>query len=69
MKALAQRFWNEPAVAIGLLASILLAVLNWLGDNSWGADDLISVLAPLLSSLGIRQLVTPTKEVGAGKEP
>jgi hypothetical protein len=60
VKALATRFWNEPAVAIGLLATVLLAVLNWLGDNTWSADDLIAIVAPLLSGLGIRPLVTPT---------
>lgn len=63
MKELAKRVWEEPAVAIGLLTSILLAVLNLVTDNDWNAEHIIAIAAPLLSALGIRPLVTPTRKV------
>lgn len=65
MKVIARKLWEEPAAFIGLLTTILLAGLNVIGDDDWGIDNLIAVLAPLVSSLGIRQVVSPA----AGPRP
>ena len=62
MKAIAQRVWLEPAAAIGLLVTLGLLVLNLIGDDTWDAQTVIEVVAPLASALGIRQVVTPAKE-------
>lgn len=69
MKPLAARIWNEPAAAIGLLVTLGLLILNLLGDSVWDAQTLISIVAPLGSALGIRQLVRPdTKHEGPREE-
>ena len=60
MKPIAKKIWEEPAAFIGLLTSILLAVLNLLTDNEWDVETIVGILAPLASSLGIRQAVMPT---------
>jgi hypothetical protein len=65
VKVIARKLWEEPAAFIGLLTTILLAGLNVIGDDDWGIDNLIAVLAPLVSSLGIRQVVSPA----AGPRP
>lgn len=62
MKVIAQRIWKEPAVFIGLLVSVGLLVVNLIGDPSWTAQEIVEVLAPFASALGIRQLVTPAKK-------
>lgn len=62
MKVIAERIWNEPAVFIGLLVTLGLLVVNLLGDSSWSAQQIVEILAPLASALGIRQLVTPAKK-------
>lgn len=59
MREIAERIWHEPAVFIGLLTSVLIALLTVLGDNGWDAETVLAVIAPFFSSLGIRQLVTP----------
>ncbi len=59
MRAIMQRAWNEPAVCIGLLASLVLLVLQLIGDDKFTADTVISICAPLLAALGIRQTVSP----------
>jgi hypothetical protein len=59
VKPLAKKIWEEPAAAIGLLTSIVLAVLAIVDDAAWDAQTIIGVVAPLASSLGIRQLVSP----------
>jgi hypothetical protein len=59
MKVIAERIWSEPAVAIGLLVSALLAVLAVLDDAAWDAQTIIGIVAPFASSLGIRQAVSP----------
>lgn len=60
MKVIVARLWFEPAVVFGLLASVaLFFVLG--GVNSEG--DLIAVLTPFATSLGIRQVVTPVKKL------
>jgi hypothetical protein len=57
MKVIAQRIWNEPAVCIGVLTTLILVGINLIGDNEWGIDNIIAVVAPLASALGIRQAV------------
>ena len=65
MKPIAQRLWNEPAVFIGALVSVGLLVVNLLGNPDWTAQEIVEVAAPLLSALGIRQLVTPVAKAAA----
>jgi len=62
MSEIGKRIWNEPAVFIGLLTSIILALIAWV-NGSWNTSDIIGVIAPLVSSLGIRQFVTPTTKL------
>jgi hypothetical protein len=59
VKVIAQKIWHEPAAFIGLLVTLGLLVLNLVGNDEWGAQTWVEVLAPFVSSLGIRQLVTP----------
>jgi len=61
MKALAQQIWNEPAVAIGLLTSAAMLVIQ-LAAGDTTTTDIITIAAPFLSALGIRPLVTPTNK-------
>ena len=60
MRGLAQRIWREPAVAIGFLTTVILAVVAVISGTDLDAGTVIGLLAPLVSSLGIRQFVTPT---------
>lgn len=62
MKEILHKFWNEPAAAIGLLVTLGLLAINLIGHPSWGADTITAILAPLISSLGIRQLVSPVSK-------
>jgi hypothetical protein len=63
MKELGKRIWNEPAAAIGLLTTLILLVINIVGDSTWDAQSIIAIVAPLLSALGIRPLVKPTAKI------
>lgn len=69
MKVIAQKVWNEPAVAIGLLVSAVLLVINLLDDQDWGVQNIIAILAPLASSLGIRNLVMPMAKLDEAAKP
>jgi hypothetical protein len=62
MSEVLKRIWKEPAVFIGLLASVVLAILTVVTGDPWNASTIAGVAAPFLSSLGIRQLVTPAEE-------
>ena len=59
MKVIAQRVYREPAVFIGLLTSIALAVITLLTGDPWDAATIAAIAAPIVSALGIRTLVTP----------
>jgi hypothetical protein len=59
MKTILNQIWNEPAVAIGLLATLLLLVLALVSDAPWDASTIAGIAAPFVSSLGIRQAVSP----------
>lgn len=59
MKVIAQRIWREPAVAVGLLTSVLLVVLALVDGTDWDTQTVLGVVAPFASALGIRQLVSP----------
>ena len=65
MKVIAQRVWQEPAVGIGLLTSLVLLVVNLLGTSNWDAATVLSVLGPFASAIGIRSVVSPA----AGPRP
>jgi hypothetical protein len=70
VKTIVKQVWTEPAVAIGLLASLILLVLQFIGDNEFTADTIISIAAPFVTSLGIRQAVTPIgKRTPVTEEP
>jgi len=60
MRVIGRRIWTEPAVAIGLLTSILLTVVALVTGTSWDTSTIAGIAAPFLSSLGIRQFVSPT---------
>jgi hypothetical protein len=60
MAVIAQRVWREPAVFIGLLTAIAIAVLKITTGAPWDAATIAAIPAPLVAALGIRQLVTPT---------
>jgi hypothetical protein len=70
VKTIVKQVWSEPAVAIGLLASLILLGLELVGDNEFTADTIIAIAAPFVSSLGIRQVVTPIgKQAPMTEEP
>ena len=69
MKQIIKRIWNEPAVAIGLIASLILALLQFLGDDTWDANTIIAIAAPFVSALGIRQTVKPALGPAPGAAP
>jgi hypothetical protein len=62
MRILALKLWNEPAAFIGLLTTLGLLALNLLGDSDWSLEQIVAIVAPLASGLGIRQLVTPASK-------
>jgi len=66
MKPIAERIWHEPAAAIGLAFTVVLVVIAVATGAPWDASTITGIIAPLLSALGIRQLVTP---VGPGIAP
>jgi hypothetical protein len=67
MSVIAIRAWREPAVFIGLLASVALAIIALATGDHWDTATIAGVAAPLLSALGIRQFVTPTPDVVAAE--
>jgi hypothetical protein len=64
MKTIIERAWHEPAVAIGLLVSVALAIGAVATSSDWSWETIVAVCAPLLSALGIRPLVSPVKDGG-----
>ena len=68
MKEIAQRIWEEPAVAIGGVVTLALAALAIIGDEPWNASTIAGIAAPLLTALGIRTQVTPTTKVDEALE-
>jgi len=62
MHEIALRAWREPAVAIGLLTTVLLAIVVLATGDPWDTAAIVGVLAPLASALGIRELVVPVAE-------
>jgi hypothetical protein len=63
MSEIARRAWREPAVFIGLLVSIALAVIAAATGDHWDTATIAGVAAPLLAALGIRQFVTPAGDI------
>lgn len=66
MSEIARRVWHEPAVFLGLITSIALVVITLATGDKWDTATIAGVAAPLVSALGIRELVTPT---GGSSEP
>lgn len=66
MGEIAKRAWREPAVFLGLATSIALAVITLATGDPWDAATIAGVVAPLVSALGIRELVSPV--TGAHEE-
>ena len=61
MSEIARRVWREPAVFIGLLTTIALAVITLATGDPWDTATIAGVAAPLVAALGIRELVTPAE--------
>ena len=59
MKTIAEQVWREPAAAIGLLTSVLLAAIALVSGAELDAQTLIGIVAPFASAIGIRGLVSP----------
>lgn len=59
MKEIIGRVWREPAVFIGLATSVALLVIKLVTGDPWDAATIAGIAAPFVSSLGIRELVTP----------
>ena len=59
MKTLITKLWTEPAAFVGLLVSVGLAIGTIVTGGAWDWETIVAVTAPLLTSLGIRQVVTP----------
>jgi hypothetical protein len=60
MSEIARRVWHEPAVFLGLLATIALVIITLATGDKWDTATIAGVAAPLVTALGIRPLVTPT---------
>ena len=69
MKTIVQKIWNEPAVAIGLLVSAALLVVNLLDDKDWGIQSIIAIIAPFAATLGVRGLVMPMSKLEEATKP
>jgi hypothetical protein len=59
MQQIVQRVWKEPAVCIGLVTSIALAIIVIVSGDSWDLSAITGVIAPFAASLGIRGVVSP----------
>jgi hypothetical protein len=59
MKEIVVRVWREPAVFIGLLTSVALLVIKLATGDPWDAATIAGIAAPIVSALGIRELVSP----------
>ena len=62
MRKLIDLFMNEPAVALGVVAAVAIAVLKFANGGALTADDLIAILVPLGTAAGVRPLVSPTSK-------
>jgi hypothetical protein len=69
VKEIASRFWREPAVVLGLVASIALAVTTIATGDPWDAAAITAVIVPLAEALGVRRLVTPVAHKGEAAPP
>ena len=59
MSELVKRAWREPCVFLGLMTSAVLLVITVATGDPWDTAAIAGIAAPLLSALGIRELVTP----------
>lgn len=65
MKKLIDVFWREPAVALGVIAAASIVVLKVATGDTITAQDIVAVLTPLATALGIRQAVSPARTANA----
>lgn len=56
MKVIVARILNEPAAAIGLAVSV---ALFFVVGGFHSTQDVVTILSPFASSIGIRQVVSP----------
>jgi hypothetical protein len=61
VRRLMQLFWDEPAVALGVIAAAAVAIVKVASGGGLNADDVLAILAPLGAAAGVRPLVTPTR--------
>jgi hypothetical protein len=59
VRKLIQLFMNEPAVALGVIAAAVVTAMNAANGGSVTGPDVIAILTPFATALGIRQLVVP----------
>lgn len=69
MSVIAERFWHEPAVAIGALITVILAAVSVARAENFDAVTVGQVLGPLIAALGIRPFVTPAGSANAPPAP
>ena len=58
MRTIIQRLWFEPAVVLGLVATVAAALITGFDTTA----DVAASLTPLAAALGIRQVVTPVRK-------
>jgi len=59
MKVITKQIWNEPAVFIGFITTVAIAIVTVVTGDDWDIGTIVGTLAPLVSALGIRSQVTP----------
>jgi C4-dicarboxylate transporter len=59
VKEIITRAYHEPAIFLGLLASVVMALITIISGDGWDITAIASVIAPLAAALGIREVVTP----------
>lgn len=71
MSEIAKRVWREPAVFIGFVTTVALVIITVVAGNDWDIATIAGCIAPLVSALGIRELVVPYigqyEEIGDGE--
>jgi hypothetical protein len=62
MKVLAYRLWNEPALAIAVVAAVVLAALEQFTGDGLTASDLPTIATFPIVGGAIRQFVVPDEK-------
>jgi hypothetical protein len=61
MRKVIPLFWEEPAVALGVMVAASIAILKVLDGGALTAADVIAIVAPFGTAAGIRPFVTPVR--------